>query len=181
MAEFLFQKRRQYRNNLAPFAERKRKRELASVRDLTSEDAKQLLETGLPPKQLVANVVIASGIGVAKAYMFEFGYQADDAFKMLNSIDVGGEMCDLVEKGVKETEERRWKSRHGLDKHGKKEKISLYVVNDDIMSAKEVSKKRLLMIKKTREKMKVSHAKTAPHGADPLWAGKGECDVCSVK
>ena len=156
LAEFLFNKRREYRAKLASFAERKRKRELASVRDMTANDAKQLLETGKPPRQLLANVAIAAGIGVGREYMFEFGFEADDAYKMLQSIDIENEMCVLVEKGVAESEARTWKRRHGLDKSGKRRVNSLYVVEDDatnVDNAKEASMTRLAMTKKSRDRM----------------------------
>ena len=41
------------------------------MRDMTATDARHLLETGNPPRQLLANVAIAAGIGVGKEYMFE--------------------------------------------------------------------------------------------------------------
>ena len=84
----------------------------------------------------------------------QFAFEADDAYKMLKSIDIENEMCTLVEKGVVESEERRWKNRHGLDKDGRRKKNSLYVVDEDVIDAKEASLMRLEMVNKSKNRMK---------------------------
>jgi len=108
---------------------------------------------------LLANVAIATGIGVASLYMFEFGYNADDAFKLLKSINIEKQILPMVEKGIVETEARTWKKRHGLDKKGKKRAPSMYVVLEENMKesvnkAKAATMARLEMVKKAKSRLK---------------------------
>ena len=146
--ELLNRKRHEYRRNMKPFAERQSEKILSRVREITAEDAEELFRTGAPPKQLLANMRIAAGSDLA-SYCYDFGFAPDEAFKMLQSIP-REEMLAIVSEGQLETEKRKWFSRHGLDRHGRKKANSIYVVDGD---GDDAHAARVRMIKKERARL----------------------------